>query len=167
MKKPRAAQPDEQQNRHEKIRAAIQQCEDQNGHVEPVRVWKAARDPSHPLHDEFDWNVRRAAEAHWTETAKGLIRIVRSIVQYEDERIAVPHYVHDPRTVLKYIPTGRIATNGDVVDRVMRDELDRIEKAIGRARSLAIAFNADTEFSEMLSAVTRLRRMFGQSAAAH
>jgi len=49
------------------------------GELEPVAVWKSARDLGHPLHPHFEWDVQLAAEAHWTEQARSLIRIVRVV----------------------------------------------------------------------------------------
>jgi hypothetical protein len=41
--------------------------------VEPDRVWQAARKRSSPIHGCFDWDIERAAEAHWRDHARALV----------------------------------------------------------------------------------------------
>ena len=62
----------------EKIMAAS------GGKLEPPLVWQAAKAPKHPLHRFFEWDVQKAAEAHWSDTARAIIRSVR-IVREEGE----------------------------------------------------------------------------------
>ena len=40
-------------------------------------VVKAAKDPANPLHRYFTWDVQKAAQQHWLEQARRLIRSVR------------------------------------------------------------------------------------------
>lgn len=55
----------------EDIRAAS------GGQLEPQAVVDAARALGHPLHRHFEWDDRKAAEAHRLDQARGIIRIVR------------------------------------------------------------------------------------------
>lgn len=142
--------------------AAIAACRDGAGRVTPKAVWQAARDPSSPLHSDFDWDVTRAAEATWERTAAELIRQVKFIVEYEDRKIAVPFYVSDPRTSQSaYFPTARVAKNNAMAESVLRDELARITSAIKRAMSLASAFGLTSSFERMLATATEIETRLG------
>lgn len=47
------------------------------GQLKPEYVWRAAENNKrHPLHKHFPWNERAAAEAHWTDIARTLIRSI-------------------------------------------------------------------------------------------
>ncbi len=136
---------------------AIAACRDTQGRVTPTAVWKAAKDPTHILHDKFQWDVNRAAEKEWERTAAELIRQVRFHVEYEDRQIAVPFYVSDPRNdESSYVATSRVAKNGALSERVLRDELDRISSAIRRAMNLAAAFGLVSSFERMLDQATEI-----------
>jgi hypothetical protein len=53
---------------------------DAGGRLEPQRVWQTARaDKAHPLHQHFEWDVNRVAEAYWTDQARSLIRAVHIV----------------------------------------------------------------------------------------
>jgi len=169
MKKPRGgktakaapkAPPSPPAKRFDKIRMAVEACADRTGRIDPVAVWRAARgDPKHPLHGEFNWNVQQAAEHHWTETARRLIREVKLTVIFEDHKIVAPYYVADPQKPGSYSQTARVATRGDIAQRVLRDELDRIEAGIQRARALALSFELTAEFEKMLAIAMNIRAL--------
>lgn len=53
------------------------------GKLKPDDVWKAAQERRHPLHKHFEWDVQKAAEAHWRDTSRALIRMIR----VEDEEV--------------------------------------------------------------------------------
>lgn len=145
--------------RIDKIREAIEACADRTGRIDPVAVWRAARDPANPLHSEFEWDTKKAAEKHWTDTARRLIREIKFTVILEDRKIVAPYYVADPRSPGRYSQTVRIATREDIAQRVLRDEVDRIESSIQRARALALSFELSSELEKMLAIATHIRQL--------
>lgn len=72
--------------------AAIRALE-KNGRVDPVELIEAARDPEHPCHESFTWDVQQAAEERWRDQARELIRSVKFEVQVEDVGQRVCMYV--------------------------------------------------------------------------
>lgn len=62
----------------------LTKIEKQYGCIRPETVWKKARSASSGLHSFFVWDVKRAAERHWVEEARRLIRSV-IIVPIEKE----------------------------------------------------------------------------------
>jgi hypothetical protein len=56
------------------------------GQLHPQDVVGDARDPKSVLHPHFEWDVRKAAEAHWLDQARVLIRSIRVIDEDVDDR---------------------------------------------------------------------------------
>lgn len=52
-------------------------CAKNGGQMIPQKVVDEAKRKQSPLHKFFEWDVQTAAEAHWLDTARSLIRIVR------------------------------------------------------------------------------------------
>jgi hypothetical protein len=131
--------------------AAIAACRDATGRVTPKAVWQAARDTLNPLHKEFNWDLRKAAEREWERTAAQLIREVKFVVTYEERKVLVPYYVSDPKAVTStYIQTARVARNARQSQSVLREEVSAIVARISRALKLAAAFNLVSSFERML-----------------
>lgn len=63
------------------------------GLISPQAVVDDARQKASPLHGAFEWNVRKAAEAHWISRAQ---QIIRCVVRVKDE-------AHDPEDAPKII----------------------------------------------------------------
>lgn len=66
---------------------------EKNGRIDPDELIEAARDPNHPCHGDFTWDVDRAASERWRDQARQLIRAVRFEVRVEDVGEAVCMYV--------------------------------------------------------------------------
>lgn len=138
----------------------IRSLSDVEGHIEPRDVIADARDPRSPLHDEFNWNVDEAAEAHWLDTARGLIRFVRLEVKDEEVTVIAPFYVVDPvrpPRSQRYVELTTARRSADVANRVLIDECDRIVAAIRRAQAVAVVLGLSDQLHAMLDDVTRLR----------
>lgn len=64
-----------------------------NGEIEPAMLWREAKgNPRHPAYKHFEWDIKKAAEAHWTDTAR---RIIRAIVPLdgEGEEMPIPAFI--------------------------------------------------------------------------
>ena len=72
--------------------AAIRALE-KNGRVDPVELIEAARDPEHPCHSKFTWDIQQAAEERWRDQARELIRSVKFEIKVENVGNAVCMYV--------------------------------------------------------------------------
>jgi len=138
--------------------AAINECRSKSGRVTPKSVVAHAKNPSSPLHSEFDWDINRAAQKEWERTASELIRSVKFIVEYEDREIVVPQWVSDPRIEeSSYVSTQQVAERSGSASRdVLREELQRIKSAVHRAMALAAAFGLVSSFQRMLDEALRI-----------
>lgn len=52
------------------------------GDDKPTRLWKAARASDHYLHNCYEWDKTKAAEAHWRTTS---LVIIRSVMVADDD----------------------------------------------------------------------------------
>jgi hypothetical protein len=62
----------------QKIGEAIDQIKIANdGELRPEYLWQAARDDkAHVLYPHFEWDLETAAQHHWTDTARRIIRVI-------------------------------------------------------------------------------------------
>lgn len=138
------------------------------GYIEPATVVAAARDPKSPIHDEFEWDVHKAAQAHWLDTARQLIRFVRLETTTGPSRTMAPFYVIDPARPPKsqrYVELNRAARDREVAQRVLADEVDRIVRAIRRAQAVAGVLGLSDRLDDLLDNVHMLRSQAEQVAA--
>jgi len=123
----------------------IQSLADENGHIEPSTVIAAARPPGSVIHDDFEWDLERAALNDWTETARRLIRFVKLQVIIERETVVAPLYVSDPVRPSKskrFVDLTVAAQQTDIAQQILMDELDRIVAQIRRAQEIAKVLGA-------------------------
>jgi hypothetical protein len=135
---------------------AIRALADDNGFIEPSDIVAAARNPDHVLHDEFQWDLRSAAEAHWLDTARHLVRLVKVEVVIDEKVIRSVGYVVDPDRPTRsrrYIDLTVAATNRVMAQEILADEMTRITAAIRRAQEIATVLHLRTQFSTWLDGV--------------
>lgn len=59
------------------------------GRLQADDVWKAARPASSPLHGRFEWDVQKAAIAHWREQARDILQLWIVVVDHHREHVVV------------------------------------------------------------------------------
>jgi hypothetical protein len=129
---------------------------DKGGHIEPDHLVEAARDPASPIHDQFEWNDRRAGELYRRDQAQQIIRMVKVEIEIEDRTLVIPYYVSDPDRPVgshRYVEIDRAARNHETARSVMLDEMRRISAAINRARGVAAALGLDALLDELFRQV--------------
>lgn len=142
----------------EEKRKAIEACRDKHGRILPKLVVAAARNPRSPLHREFEWDDKKAAEIHRLDRAQALIREVKVSFTVDDVKFAAPYFVSDPSSrESAYVPTTAAAKDEELSEVILMDELRRIESAVIRARSIAAAFDLQSHFDRMLDDVVAVR----------
>lgn len=68
----------------------------QNGRIDPADLIEAAKDPSHPCHGDFTWDMDKAAVERWRDQARAIIRRCKFEVIVEDVTVPVVSYVSSP-----------------------------------------------------------------------
>ncbi len=78
------------------VKQAAVEALERNGHVDPDELIEVARDPDHPLHGDFTWDLSEAASERWHDQARAIIRKCKFAVLFEDTTMAVVQYVSAP-----------------------------------------------------------------------
>lgn len=140
----------------EAIRAVLAEIEERDGQVtaQAVVAW-AKRHKGHPLAKYFEWNQKKAAEKHWLETARRVIRIV----QYESRTVdrgvvRVPLYSRDPNGGRNpgYLRTDNIRGAGDLQRDLLRQEFNRAAGCLRRAHAIASGLGWDQDAIDQILA---------------
>lgn len=134
----------------------IRTLADARGYIEPARLIEVAREPDNLLHDEFEWDVRRAAEEQWIEQARRLIRLVRVEFTVEHREIRAVGFVVDPDRPPKsrrYVDISMVARNRAQAHQIILDEMSRITAAVRRAQAIAMVLGLEDELDRLLDNV--------------
>jgi len=85
----------------------------------PDALWKAARDRKHYLHGCFEWDIRKAAEAHWRDTASALIRCVLVV---EGNNAPVPAFISVSTKAdgQRYVTPSEVVSNAALQLRMLQ-----------------------------------------------
>ena len=86
-------------------------------------MWKAAEgNPDHPLYPHYDWDLRTAAEAHWEDQSRAIIRAVRVVDEEkpEQEPIRAFHSIVTPDQPRQYYTTREVKRSADLQISLLR-----------------------------------------------
>jgi hypothetical protein len=123
-----------------------------NGKVTAAMVVADAKKPDSPLHSEFDWDVKSAAEKHWLETGRLLIRSVQVNIKINEKEVRSVGYVRDPEAEPNspgYVSIARLRTDEDVAHEAVSYEFIRAAAAVARARKIAKVLDVDPQMEEI------------------
>ena len=98
------------------------------GRLMPADVVKAARPKRSVLHPCFEWDDSEAAEKFREWQARHIIRDVRLVIQYEDERIITPVFVSVRKDdeERSYQRSVDVLSDEDMTERVLEDAKRRL-----------------------------------------
>jgi hypothetical protein len=139
------------------------------GRLTPAELVADAHRPKSPLHDLFDWDVKRAASAHWLERGREIIRAVTVIVTTERTTVRVPAYVRDPTVPPQdqgYVSVLTLRQDPEQARAALLVECQRAAATLKRARSIAAALNLSEEIDGVLEQLTGFRLKVEQREAA-
>lgn len=148
---------DEKQRRDEYLR---QLAAMHDGRLTPEMVVLDAKRPESPLHGEFQWDTAKAAEQHWLDTARALIRAVRIEVVTSEDRIAAPYFVRDPGAGEDqgYLTTASLRNDPELCRASLRLEVGRVVGHLRRAEDLARYFDLHDETGKLRRRAERLAK---------
>lgn len=112
-------------------------------------IWQAARNENSPLHDAFQWDVKKAAIQYWRVQARHIASHVEVFVSIKNEAVpmrayyAVKSHPEEPR---RYVSTDRISESP-----YMREQL--IQLALKEADSWSKKYNDFKEFKPIHRAI--------------
>jgi len=112
---------------------------ERDGRVDPEDLIKAARSPSHPCHEDFTWDVEKAARERWRDQARAIIRRCQFEVIVEELTEPVVRYVptddDDDGTFLS-LPKIRSVTR---VSNMLAAEVAMLHGMAARVYGIALA----------------------------
>lgn len=117
--------------------AAIRSLE-RKGKVDPWKLLEAARDPRHPCHEDFTWDIEQAASERWWDQARKLIRTCKcQILVDEDVTEPVCQYVSSPDEPL-FLSLPKIRSK-ETSSTVVATEVAALLGSAARAYGIALA----------------------------
>lgn len=140
-----------------------------DGTIKPEDVVADARDPSSPLHAEFQWDDDVAANAWRLQQARQLIRSVRIEFRVEKVTVASVQYVRDPRlerTEAGYIDVRKVKGDEETSRDVLLAEATRIKGSLERMRALAAYFDLQDHVDELIGELDEITARVSAVAAA-
>jgi len=117
----------------------LEELREQNdGVLTKTDVYQAAQDPDSPIHGEFQWDVQKAAEAHWRARAGDMIRhlaIVR--VKQMPASDGVPAFLNVRLTTTEgtkrgYVTGTEVLSSADLHEQVVAQALKQLKGLEGR-----------------------------------
>ena len=122
-----------------------------SGTLDAGSVVEDAKDPTSPLHGEFEWDVVKAAHAHWLEQARYVMRAIEII--YEEKGRAFQHRLF---ISLDEAPESYVAARRVLTDKQQREAW--VNQALRELRSWCARYQSVKELStiyEFLMTVTK------------
>ncbi len=141
------------------IRQRVNDLYQQHGLLTPNLVIEDAKNPTSPLHDQFEWDVRKAAEQHWLETAREIIRSVRVISIVEEKEVETVAYVHIPGQEQGYWHVSKIRSDSEQSMEVLLSEFQRVADILARAKGVAIVLGLEEEVDRLMVEVGAVREV--------
>jgi hypothetical protein len=123
-----------------------------------------------PLHGEFNWDVQEAAERHWLDTARRIIRSVPLMVVTTTATIRAPYYVPDPDKKGNeegYVSLPALGERPRASQiQALVNECDRVGRVLQRARGVAAGLGLEDEVEAVLERLAGLRLAIQDTLAA-
>lgn len=152
------------------IKERLEQIAKANGgRLRAADVVADAKKADSPLHDQFEWDTKKAAYAYWIRQARVLITSVTITIHTETTSVKSVYYVRDPEAKADeqgYVSVAQLRSDEDLAREALIAEFTRIADLLRRARELAAAVNAGPEVEELLQRVVGLRQRFSDEDAA-
>lgn len=119
------------------VEAAIRALE-KNGRVDPLELIEVARDPEHPCHTFFTWDIEQAAKERWRDQARELIRSVKFEVLVEEIGNRVSMYVASGDEDAVFVSLPKIRSKSQASAVVLAEVAQLLGNA-SRAYGIALA----------------------------
>jgi hypothetical protein len=145
--------------RRAQIAQRLAELETETGELTAEAVVADAKRKDSPLHDLFEWDVKKAAYQHWLDRAREVMKF-RFVVHTETSTVSVVGYVRDPAAGPHdggYVSVKRVMGDKDKAREVLIAEFSRIRDLLNRARELAAVFDMQDEIGSMVTQVAGLR----------
>lgn len=130
------------------------------GKTTAAAILADAKNPTSPIHELYDWDVQKAAEAHWMDRTREIVRLVKVVVHLTTHTIKLPRYLQDPDKepgAQGYMTVDALRLEPTMARRALRAEFDRVTSSLKRARLISIGLGLEDEVDGLLATVSGLR----------
>jgi hypothetical protein len=145
------------------LKKCLNEIYSKHGVITAKIVVAEARVPSSPLHESFEWDVKKAAQRHWEDVANSLIRRVPQYITSDyKKQMRVPCFVRNPMAKpveQGYVPIDSIERHSASAQIVIAEEIRRIVGAAQRGAAVAFKVGYEelaTEIEESLAHISGL-----------
>ena len=149
------------------IAARLKELEEAGrGVLLPAAVVEDARDPDSPLHDQFTWDIEKAAYEHWLDEARALIVTVKYVLTSDTTVVRAVYYHKNPNATGNepgYVSVPTLRSDEDSARAALVDAFRRVGDELRRAQILAVALELDKEVEQLLNGVKELRVRIGDA----
>lgn len=134
-KKPAGKKPEGKKKR-ESVRKELERLDSlRGGKITADEVVAAARKADSPLHNEFEWDDKKAGHQYRLDQARALIRTIRVEHRVEERIVKAVVYVRDPDVEPNeqgYVRLATLVGDQERQRRLVRQELERISGSMKR-----------------------------------
>jgi hypothetical protein len=124
---------------------------------EYAEIVEAAKQPRHPLHQCFEWDLEAAAMAHWVTVAGSMVRNLR-VTYSQGPAINMPMRAifrvqgEEEKT---FISGHTALTEPDYRTQIMRQILGDIRAFVSKYRTFLLAIDADVQAAALEQAIAQ------------
>ncbi len=140
-------------------RARLHELE-HDGKLTPRAVFDEARREDSVLHTLYNWDMAAAAESHWLDVSREIIRKVKMVVTTETIQLKAPAYIRDPDALHSeqgYISVVALRQRPEAAREALVAEFTRAAGNLRRALGVAAVLGLQADVEEMLTRVMGLR----------
>jgi tRNA-dihydrouridine synthase len=126
------------------------------GIVTAPDVVNAARNKNHPLHDRFEWNVKRAAYQHWLEQARDIVQVYAIVINGDTTPVHAFVSMSQSTGEDGYMPIRSALASADTMRALRKAMAETIRSTLKRYEYLRPKLAA--EFRIIESAARRIEK---------
>lgn len=130
------------------------------GSLTTETVLDDAKNPTSPLHNQFEWDNAVAGQRYRVEQARKLIRSIRLVVTDDKRQLTTIAYVRDPdkdQDEPGYIAVGTLRSNKEKARRALINELKRAEACLQRAYDVADSLGLSSDVERLLAQIRNIQ----------
>lgn len=154
----RATEETKTENGAEIAARVIKDLEQRFGVVRPSTLVREAAKPTHPLHDQFEWDDKKAGHQYRINQARQLIASVKVVMTFSHMKIDGRAYYRDPSLSSGeqgYVSVVKLRTEKERAEQSLRMAMDRVKVSVNSARELAHSLDMMSQFHQFLESIYR------------
>lgn len=140
---------------------------EKHGRITPDIVLSDAKHASSPLHNLYEWDTEKAAEAHWLDRSREILGQIHVIIHTETVTYQLPNYVRDPSAAAKeqgYVSMDALRVESALARRALIAEVERAASALQRARIIAVGLSLEDVIDDAIARIVGVKTVVREEA---